>query len=81
MIDEHLEREITRHRETARTLGEAALEAIGRGDAGMARTAARQAAQWARIVMQLETGEKQAAATEASDGQTQEELRADASPV
>lgn len=58
MIDEQLEREIDRHRETARAMGEAALEAIGRGDAGMARTAARQAAQWARIVIQLETGEK-----------------------
>jgi phage shock protein A len=59
MIDEHLEREIDKHRATARDMGEAALEAIGRGDAGLARSAARQAAQWARIVMQLESGEKQ----------------------
>jgi phage shock protein A len=59
MIDEHLEREIDKHRATARNMGEAALEAIGRGDAGLARSAARQAAQWARIVMQLESGEKQ----------------------
>ncbi|HYO92571.1 MAG TPA: hypothetical protein VEQ40_13085 [Pyrinomonadaceae bacterium] len=59
MIDENLEREIDKHRTTARTMGEAALEAIGRGDAGLARTAARQAAQWARVVMQLESGEKQ----------------------
>ncbi|HEX8173755.1 MAG TPA: hypothetical protein VF543_01420 [Pyrinomonadaceae bacterium] len=59
MIDEHLEREIDKHRSTARNMGEAALEAIGRGDAGLARSAARQAAQWARIVMQLESGEKQ----------------------
>jgi phage shock protein A len=65
MIDENLEREINTHRETARTMGEAALEAIGRGDAGLARTAARQAAQWARIVMQLETGEKQIGPEEA----------------
>ena len=65
MIDENLEREINAHRETARTMGEAALEAIGRGDAGLARTAARQAAQWARIVMQLESGEKQVGPEEA----------------
>lgn len=61
MIDEHLEREINTHRATARAMGEAALEAIVQGDAGMARTAARQAAQWARVVMQLESGEKQTA--------------------
>ncbi|MBD0371475.1 MAG: hypothetical protein ICV60_11605 [Pyrinomonadaceae bacterium] len=59
MIDENLEREIDKHRATARTMGEAALEAIGRGDEGMARAAARQAAQWARVVIQLQTGEKQ----------------------
>ena len=39
--------------------GDAARDAISRGDIGMARAAARQAAQWARVVMQLETGEKQ----------------------
>ena len=59
MIDEHTAREIDRYRATAREMGDAALEAIGRGDIGLARTAARQAAQWARIVLQLETGEKQ----------------------
>ncbi len=50
--------QINQHRTTARTMGDAALEAISRGDIGLARTAARQAAQWARVVMQLETGEK-----------------------
>lgn len=59
MIDENLEREIEKHRESARALGEAAMEAILSGDAGLARSAARQAAQWARVVMQLESGEKQ----------------------
>jgi len=59
MIDEHTAREIDRYRATAQAAGDAALEAIGRGDIGLARTAARQAAQWARVVLQLETGEKQ----------------------
>ncbi|MBC7909592.1 MAG: hypothetical protein H7Y30_03770 [Pyrinomonadaceae bacterium] len=40
-------------------MGDAALEAMQRGDIGLARTAARQAAQWARVVIQLESGEKQ----------------------
>jgi phage shock protein A len=65
MVDEQLEKEISQHRMTARTMGEAALEAISRGDVGLARTAARQAAQWARVVMQLETGEKQSGPDEA----------------
>jgi hypothetical protein len=59
MMDEQLAGQITQYRETAREMGETALEAMTRGDIGLARTAARQAAQWARVVMQLESGEKQ----------------------
>jgi hypothetical protein len=58
-MDEKLQSLITRHRQSATVAGDAAREAISRGDIGMARAAARQAAQWARVVMQLETGEKQ----------------------
>ena len=58
-MDEQLAGQITQYRETAREMGETALEAMTRGDIGLARTAARQAAQWARVVMQLESGEKQ----------------------
>jgi hypothetical protein len=41
-----------------------------RGDIGLARTNARQAAQWARLVIQLETGEKQTAPAEPEAPQT-----------
>lgn len=58
-MNEELRSLITQHRQTAEAAGESAIEAMSRGDIGMARTAARQAAQWARVVMQLETGEKQ----------------------
>jgi hypothetical protein len=37
---------------------------MNRGDVGLARTASRQAAQYARIAMQLESGEKQVAPPE-----------------
>lgn len=56
MMDEQLQTQITHYRTTAQAMGDAALEAMSRGDVGLARTAARQAAQWARVVMQLETG-------------------------
>ena len=59
MLDEDVQRQIDEHREMAQSLGNAALEAVERGDIGWARTAARQAAQYARMVIQLETGEKQ----------------------
>ena len=59
MIDENTLRQIDQYRETAQSLGDAALEAVQQGDIGWARTAARQAAQFARVVIQLETGEKQ----------------------
>ncbi|MBV9211019.1 MAG: hypothetical protein JOZ52_10340 [Acidobacteria bacterium] len=57
-MDEQTQTQITQYRTTAETMGDAALEAMSRGDVGLARTAARQAAQWARVVMQLETGER-----------------------
>ena len=59
MIDENTRRQIDQYRETAQSLGDAAREAMRQGDIGWARTAARQAAQFARVVIQLETGEKQ----------------------
>lgn len=58
-MDEELLKQINEYRLTAQTMGDAAREAMSRGDIGLARTAARQAAQHARIVVQLETGEKQ----------------------
>ena len=61
MMDEDVQRQINQYRETAQSLGDAALEAVQQGDIGWARTAARQAAQFARVVIQLETGEKQVA--------------------
>ncbi|MCA1557808.1 MAG: hypothetical protein LC731_04615 [Acidobacteria bacterium] len=60
---------IAQHRRTAEEAGEAARLAIENGDIGMARTAARQAAQWARVVMQLETGEKQIEPHDSQDQQ------------
>lgn len=58
-MDAELQSLITQHRQAAEAAGDAAIEAMMRGDIGLARTNARQAAQWARVVMQLETGEKQ----------------------
>ena len=59
-------------------MGEAARDAMRRGDIGQARTAARQAAQHARIVVQLETGQKQIAPgdknVDADDGLSSEAL-------
>ena len=59
MMGEELQSMIAEHRRTAEAAGQVALEAMSRGDIGMARTAARQAAQWARVVMQLETAGKE----------------------
>jgi phage shock protein A len=77
MIDEERLEQIKQFRQTAATMGSAALEAISRGDAGLARTAARQAAQYARVVVQLETGEKQVepdeAVSDGSDARTSQE--------
>ncbi len=59
MVDKKVQKQISQYRETAQSLGDAALEAAERGDIGWARTAARQAAQYARVVLQLEAAEKQ----------------------
>lgn len=50
--------QIEMYRATAREMGDTALKAINNGDVGLARQAARQAAQYARVVVQLETGER-----------------------
>ena len=60
-MDDFLSEQIKQYREGAQSFGDAALEAMIRGDIGLARTASRQAAQYARIVQQLESGEKQVA--------------------
>ncbi|MDQ3819318.1 MAG: hypothetical protein M3362_16800 [Acidobacteriota bacterium] len=60
-MDEYTREQINLYRANAQSFGDAALDAMSRGDIGLARTASRQAAQYARIVMQLETGEKQVA--------------------
>jgi hypothetical protein len=65
-LDEQLHDQIIRYRRSAQSMGDAARDAMRRGDIGQARTAARQAAQHARIVVQLETGEKQIAPGESS---------------
>ncbi len=56
--------QINHYRANAQSFGDAALDAMSRGDVGLARTASRQAAQYARIVQQLESGEKQIAPSE-----------------
>ena len=60
-MDDYLLEQIKQYRASAQQLGDAALEATVRGDIGLARTASRQAAQYGRIVQQLESGEKQVA--------------------
>ena len=63
-MDEYLLEQINHYRANAQSFGDAALDAMMRGDIGLARTASRQAAQYARIVQQLESGEKQIAPPE-----------------
>ena len=63
-MDEYLLEQINHYRANAQTFGDAALDAVTRGDIGLARSASRQAAQYARIVLQLESGEKQVAPPE-----------------
>ena len=63
-MDEYMLEQINQYRASAQSFGDAALEAMMRGDIGLARTASRQAAQYARIVQQLESGEKQVAPPE-----------------
>jgi hypothetical protein len=60
-MDEHVLDQINSYRASAQSFGDVALDAMTRGDVGLARTASRQAAQYARIVQQLESGEKQVA--------------------
>jgi hypothetical protein len=70
-MDEYLLEQINHYRANAQSFGDTALDAMGRGDIGLARTASRQAAQYARIVQQLESGEKQIAPPDAaSPGET-----------
>lgn len=57
--------QINHYRVNAQSFGDTALDAMLRGDIGLARSASRQAAQYARIVQQLESGEKQIAPPEA----------------
>jgi hypothetical protein len=64
-MDEYLLEQINHYRANAQSFGDAAIEAMTLGDIGLARTASRQAAQYARIVLQLESGEKQVAPPEA----------------
>jgi hypothetical protein len=64
-MDEYVLEQINQYRATAQSFGDAALEAMNQGDIGLARTASRQAAQYARIVMQLESNEKQIAPKDA----------------
>lgn len=71
-MDEETQKQIAQFRMTAETMGETALEAMSRGDAGLARTAARQAAQYARVALQLETGERQ---VEPEDAVSRRELQ------
>jgi hypothetical protein len=63
-MDEYTLEQINHYRATAESFGMAALDAMSQGDVGLARTASRQAAQYARIAMQLESGEKQVAPSE-----------------
>ena len=60
-MEDYLLEQIKQYRASAQQFGDAALEATIRGDIGLARTASRQAAQYGRIVQQLESGEKQVA--------------------
>ena len=68
-MDEYELEQIKHYRATAQSFGDAALEAMSRGDVGLVRTASRQAAQYARIVMQLESGEKQVAPSDEAGGE------------
>lgn len=48
--------DIRNYRSSAEKWGEIALRAISDGDTGAARTAARQASQYARVALELEQG-------------------------
>lgn len=57
MINEQIELWILSYRASAESWGEQAVKAMLQGDLGGSRAAARQAAKYARIAMQLESGE------------------------
>ena len=61
LLEEQMSDSLRQYWGKAQERGEAAIAAMRTGDAGLARTAARQAAQQARIVLQLLTNEKQVA--------------------
>lgn len=69
-MDEYLLEQINHYRANAQSFGDAALDAMTRGDIGLARSNSRQAAQYARIVQQLESGEKQIAPSESEAAST-----------
>jgi hypothetical protein len=69
-MDEYMLEQINHYRASAQSFGDAALDAMMRGDIGLARSASRQAAQYARIVQQLESGEKQVAPSEPDAART-----------
>ena len=75
-MDEYTLEQINQYRAHAESFGDAALDAMSRGDIGLARTASRQAAQYARIVIQLESGEKQIAPEDKEPEASQGEARA-----
>ena len=58
MMDEQRELDIRQYRESAASWGEIATRALVEGDEGAARTATRQAAKYARVALQLESGER-----------------------
>ena len=58
MFDEQIQGWIRDYREAADSWGQTAVEAMMQGDPGSSRMAARQAAKYARMALQLENGEK-----------------------
>jgi hypothetical protein len=80
-MDEYVLEQINHYRANAQSFGEAALDAMSRGDVGLARTASRQAAQYARIVLQLESGEKQVAPPETTAASAAADSRNDSITV
>ena len=80
-MDEYLLEQINHYRASAQSFGDAALDAMSRGDVGLARTASRQAAQYARIVQQLESGEKQIAPAEPEGARAATNSQADSLSV
>lgn len=58
MVDEQVQGWIQEYKDAALSWGQTAVEAMMQGDMGHSRTAARQAAKYARMALQLESGEK-----------------------